>query len=128
LAKHKKTVIPQPPYLPDLAPADILFIPQIENVVERPTFWVDWLNKEKFASGPVQYPEWSILEMFQRMEEMLRAMYSNCVWGGDAHPRTHTQKSCWKPKGRQIGRPKQTWKDNTEITPKKTIWKYDWIQ
>jgi histone-lysine N-methyltransferase SETMAR len=38
LAKHETTVIPQPPYSPDLAPADLFFIPQIKNDVERPMF------------------------------------------------------------------------------------------
>jgi histone-lysine N-methyltransferase SETMAR len=38
LVKHETTGIPQPPYSPDLAPADFFFIPQIKNLVERLTF------------------------------------------------------------------------------------------
>jgi transposase len=38
LVKHETTVVPQPPYSPDLAPADFSFIPQIKNVIERPMF------------------------------------------------------------------------------------------
>jgi histone-lysine N-methyltransferase SETMAR len=37
LAKHETAVVPQTPYSPDLAPVDF-FIPQIKNVIERPTF------------------------------------------------------------------------------------------
>jgi hypothetical protein len=76
LAKHETTVVPQPPYSPDLAPVNFFFIPQIKNIVERPMFWVDCLDKVKFASGPAQYPEWSVPEMFRRMKETLGIMYS----------------------------------------------------
>jgi hypothetical protein len=40
LAKHKTTAIPQPPYLPDLAPADFFLFSKLKNV-EMPTFYVN---------------------------------------------------------------------------------------
>jgi hypothetical protein len=37
LVKQETTVVPQPAYSPDPAPADF-FIPKFKNVVESPTF------------------------------------------------------------------------------------------
>jgi hypothetical protein len=61
--------------LPDLAPADFFLFSKLKNV-EMPTFYVNWLEKGKFASGPAHYPKWSVPEMFRRMEETLGVMYS----------------------------------------------------
>jgi transposase len=55
LAKHKRTVIPQPPYSPDLAPADF-FVPEVEIHSERLPISDGRRDRRKFAMGPMRYP------------------------------------------------------------------------
>jgi transposase len=38
LAKHETTVLPQPPYSPDLAPADFFFFPKIKSTLKGQRF------------------------------------------------------------------------------------------
>jgi transposase len=38
LAKHQTSVVPQPPYSPDLAPADCFLFPKLETILKRRRF------------------------------------------------------------------------------------------
>jgi transposase len=38
LAKHKTTVVPQPPYSPDFAPADFLLFPKLKSTLKGHRF------------------------------------------------------------------------------------------
>jgi hypothetical protein len=71
LAKQETTVIPQPPYSPDLVPADFFFVPEVEIHSERSPISDDRRDRRKFATGPTHCPTKRVPEL----EETLEAMY-----------------------------------------------------
>ena len=54
LTKHE-TVIPQPPYSPDLAPADFL-VPEVEILTKRSPISDGRGDRRKFDTGPSRHP------------------------------------------------------------------------
>jgi hypothetical protein len=51
LTKNNMTVIPHPPYSPDLAPCNFPVSP-IKDKTERPPFWHNWGDRGRIAGGP----------------------------------------------------------------------------
>ena len=47
LAKNKTVIMSQPPYSPDLAPADFFSLPKTEDTDKREGFCYDWGDKRK---------------------------------------------------------------------------------
>jgi transposase len=60
LAKHEMTVIPQPPYSPDLGPITSFSLPEFEIHSERSPISDDRRDRRKFATGPLEavYRRW----------------------------------------------------------------------
>jgi transposase len=77
LQKHETTVVPQPPYTPYLAPADF-FIPQIKNVIERPTFESIDAMKENSLADLCSIPN----EAFQKSFEGWKKRWERCIQSG----------------------------------------------
>jgi hypothetical protein len=72
LVKHEMTVVPQPPYCPNLAPADFLFAPKVEIHSERSPISDDRRARRKFAMGLVRYPAKHIPELEKTLEAVYR--------------------------------------------------------
>jgi hypothetical protein len=68
LAKHEMTVVRQPPYSPDLAPADFFFVPKVEIHSERSPISDDRRARRKFATGPRCYPAKCVPELERKLE------------------------------------------------------------
>jgi hypothetical protein len=56
LAKYETTVVPQLPYSPDLAPADISFVREFYVQSERQPISDDRSDRRTFSMGPALYP------------------------------------------------------------------------
>jgi histone-lysine N-methyltransferase SETMAR len=67
LANMKTTVLPQPPYSPNLAPPDFL-ISQTEIHFERTTISDDSRDYVKFADGATRHQEEAYQNCFQKWE------------------------------------------------------------
>jgi hypothetical protein len=80
LAKHEMTVIPQPPYSPDLAPADFFFVPEVGIHSERSPISDDRKDGRKFAMGPMHYPTKRVLGHVPELKKKLEAVYRQ--WRG----------------------------------------------
>jgi hypothetical protein len=66
LVKHKMTVIPQPPYSPDLAVQT--FVPDVEIHSEK----LSISNRRKFATGPTHYTTNRVPELENPLEAVYR--------------------------------------------------------
>jgi hypothetical protein len=73
LANTNITVLPQPPYSPDLAPADFL-ISQTEIHFERMTISDESRDYGKFADGGTRKPKKGIPELFPEVTTVLEAL------------------------------------------------------
>ena len=56
LTKHGTTVVPQPPYSPDLTPADFDFVPEVEILTKRSPISDGRGDRRKFHTGPSRHP------------------------------------------------------------------------
>lgn len=57
LAKHDTTIVPQLPYSPGLAPANLSLFPKLKIHLEKSLISDDKEDRRKFAAGPVRHPE-----------------------------------------------------------------------
>ena len=71
LAKNQTIIMPQPPYSPDLAPADFFLFPKTENTDARKAFYYDGGDKRKIESGAVGNAKKRVLEVFCGLEKTL---------------------------------------------------------
>ena len=55
LTKHETTVVPQPPYCPDLAPADFFFVPEVEILTKRSPISDGRGDRRKFDAEPSRH-------------------------------------------------------------------------
>jgi hypothetical protein len=77
LAEHETTLVPQPPYSPDLAPADFfVVVPEVEIRRERSPISDDRRDRRNFATGPTRYPA----KRAPELEKTLGAVYKQ--WSG----------------------------------------------
>ena len=56
LTKHETTAVPQTPYYPDLDPADLFFVPEVEILTKRSPISDGRGDKNKFDTGPSRRP------------------------------------------------------------------------
>jgi hypothetical protein len=82
LAKHETIVVPQPPYSPDLVPANFFsfFVPKVEIHSERSLISDDRRNRRKFATGPTCYPAKRVPGRVSELEKPFEAVYRH--WRG----------------------------------------------
>jgi transposase len=75
LAKNEMTVVPQPPYSPDLAPADFFLFPKLKSTVKRRRFdTIDEIQKistNKFFAIPKA--------VFQKGFQSCQKRWERCV-------------------------------------------------
>jgi transposase len=71
LAKQETIVVPQPPYFPDLAPADFFLFPKLKSTLKGRRFQTVEEIKRKFATGPSRHPT----EHVPELEKTLGAVY-----------------------------------------------------
>jgi hypothetical protein len=74
LANHETTVVPQPPFSPDLAPADF-FVPKVEIHYERSLISDNRRDRRKFATGPTRYPAKHVPGCVPELEKTLEVEY-----------------------------------------------------
>jgi len=72
LAKNETTVVPQPPYSPDLAPADFFMFSKLKSTVKGRC---SDTPPEKFDEGVVHHSERSVPESVQKLAETLEAVF-----------------------------------------------------
>ena len=72
LAKNEMTVVPQPPYSPDLAPADFFMFSKLKSTVKGRC---SDTPPEKFDEGVVHHSERSVPESVQKLAETLEAVF-----------------------------------------------------
>jgi transposase len=70
LAKNETTVVPQPPYPPDLGPADFFLFPKLKSTLKGRCFYTFDKIQEKTEEGVVRYSERSV----QKLAETLGAV------------------------------------------------------
>jgi len=75
LTKHETTVVPQPPYSPDLVPADFFLIPKWKSSLKGLRISDSRGNRRKFEMGPSRCPTKHVPGHVPEMEKMLEAAY-----------------------------------------------------
>jgi hypothetical protein len=74
LAKNETTVVPQPPYSPDLAPADFFLFPKLKSTLKGCCF--DTINKiQKNSTDEFAIPK----EAFQKAFQSWQKHWKRCV-------------------------------------------------
>ena len=68
MAKNKTVIMPQPPYLPDLVPADFFLFPKLKTPMKLKRFARIEEIKEKVAVGDTKK---HVSEVFRGFEKML---------------------------------------------------------
>ena len=63
--------MPQPPYSPDLAPAEFFLFPKTKDSNERKAFYYDGGDERKIETGAVDDAKKRVSEVFRQLEEML---------------------------------------------------------
>jgi hypothetical protein len=77
LVKHEMTVVPQPTYSPDMAPADIFsFVLKVEIHSERSPVSDNRRDRRKFTMGPTHYPAKCIPKLEKKLEAVNRHWWS----------------------------------------------------
>jgi hypothetical protein len=76
LAKHATTVLPQPPYSPDLAPADFFLFPKLKSKLKGCRFESTEAIKTYSIAHLRSIPNNSFPGMLQNSEEMLAAVHT----------------------------------------------------
>jgi transposase len=72
LAKNGMTVVPQPPYCPDLAPADFFVFPKLKSVLKGCCF--ETFDEIQKNEGVVRHSKRSVPESVQKLAETLAAV------------------------------------------------------
>ena len=75
LTKLETTVVPQPPYSPDLTPADFFLFPKLKSTIKRSPISDDRRDKRKFAKGPSRHPTKHVSGRVPELEKTLGAVY-----------------------------------------------------
>ena len=78
LTKRETTVVPQPPYSTDLAPADLFLVPEVEILTKRSPISDGRGDKRNFVTGPLRRPAKHVPGRVPEMEKTLRAVYQEC--------------------------------------------------
>jgi transposase len=74
LAKNKTTIVPQPPYSPDLAPADFFLFPKLKSALKERRF--DTINEiQKNLTTEFAFPK----EAFQKAFQSWQKRWERCV-------------------------------------------------
>jgi len=74
MAKHATTVLPQPPYSPDLAPADFFLFPKLKSTLKGRCFESIEAIKTNSLAHLRSIPKKSFPGMLQNIEERLAAV------------------------------------------------------
>ena len=75
LVKQETIVVPQPPYSPDLTPADFFLFPKLKSTIKRSPISDDRRDKRKFATGPSRHPTKHVSGRVPELEKTLGAVY-----------------------------------------------------
>jgi transposase len=75
LAKNKMTVVPQPPYSPDLAPADFFLFPKLKSALKGCRFDTFDEIQKKSKKGLLAIPK----EAFQKVFQSWKKSWKQCV-------------------------------------------------
>jgi len=74
--KRETTVVPQPSYSPDLVPADLFLVPEVEILTKRSPISDGRGDRRKFDMGPSRHPAKHV----PGLEETLGTVYQE--WRG----------------------------------------------
>ena len=79
LKKHETTVVPQPPYCPDLAPADFFLASEVKIFTKRSPISDGRGDRRKFAKWPSRHPS----KHFPGRVPELENCWERCIksWG-----------------------------------------------
>jgi len=80
LTKHETTVVPQPPYCPDLAPADFFLFPKWKYLTKRSPISDGRGDRRKFGTGPSRSAAKHVPERVPEMGKPFGAVYQE--WRG----------------------------------------------
>jgi transposase len=75
LAKHAKTVLPQPPYSPDLAPADFFLFPKLKSTLKGRRFESIEASKTNSLAQLRNIPK----TVFQECFKTLKKRWQRCI-------------------------------------------------
>jgi len=68
LTSQGMTLVPHPPYSPDMAPADFFFVSPNEKGLERAAIWYFGRRYSSFDKSTEQHPTCGVPEMFRTVE------------------------------------------------------------
>jgi len=71
LMKYEMNVVPQPPYSPDLAPADFVFVPEVDILTKRLPLSDGRGDRRKFNTGPLCHPAKHVPGRIPELEKVL---------------------------------------------------------
>ena len=80
LTKHETNVVPQPPYSPNLAPADLFFAPEVKILSKRSPISDGGGDRRKSDKGPSCHPAKHVPGRVPELEKTLDAVYQG--WRG----------------------------------------------
>jgi len=80
LTKHETAVVPQPPYSPDLAPADFFLFPQLKSSLKGRRFQTIKEIEENWTRDLRAIPQNKFQDAFQNWKKKLGAVYQE--WRG----------------------------------------------
>jgi len=80
LTKHEMTVVPQPPYSPDLVPTDFFLFPRWKSSLKGQRISDSRGDRRKFDMGPSRRPTKHVPGHVPEMEKKLGAVYRE--WKG----------------------------------------------
>jgi len=78
LTKHEMTVVPQPPYSPDLAPADFFLFPQLKSSLKGRRFQTIKEIEENWTRDLCAIPQNKFQDAFQNWKKRLE----RCIKSG----------------------------------------------
>ena len=74
LTKHETTVVPQPPYSPDLAPVDFFFFPKLKSSLQGRRFQ----TVEEIEENSIRDPRAILQNTFQNWKKR----WARCIMSG----------------------------------------------
>jgi hypothetical protein len=80
LTKHEMTAVPQPPYSPDLAPADFFLFLEVEILTKRSPISDERGDTRKVNIGPLHHPAKHVPGRVPELEKTLGAVHQE--WMG----------------------------------------------
>ena len=75
LTKHQTTVVPQPPYSPDLSPADFFLFPKLKSSLKGRRFQAVEEIEENLIMDLRAIPQNTFQDAFQNWKKTLGAVY-----------------------------------------------------